>query len=62
MNIKAIIFDWGRTLFDPETKRNFLIQRKFYCIVKKRVIRFCVASLVRNETTIEEEKSNIIFR
>jgi FMN phosphatase YigB (HAD superfamily) len=46
MNIKAIIFDWGRTLFDSETKKEFQEAEKVLTYCEQQGYRMACASLV----------------
>ncbi len=58
--IKAVIFDWGRTLFDPDEKKELpgSVDILLYC--KEKNLKVCVASLVRPpKTSIEERKNQI---
>lgn len=61
MNIKAIIFDWGRTLFDVDNKKeiSYSVDVLSYCKQKDYII--CVASLARPLTgdSIEERRQQI---
>ncbi|MFA5999814.1 MAG: HAD family hydrolase [Candidatus Paceibacterota bacterium] len=59
MNIKAIIFDWGRTLFDVDTKKEMLDSEDVLSYCKQKGYKICVASLVRANTTIEERTNQI---
>lgn len=62
MNIKAIIFDWGRTLFDIDLKKEFTDSENVLLYCKQKNYKICVASLARpliNDTE-EERKSQII--
>lgn len=59
MNIKAIIFDWGRTLFDVDTKNEIMGSEDILSYCKQKGYKICVASLVRANTTIEERKNQI---
>ena len=56
--IKAIIFDWGRTLFDPEKKIELPDSVEVLAYCKKKGYKICVASLVRADT-IEEREGQI---
>jgi FMN phosphatase YigB (HAD superfamily) len=61
MNIKAIIFDWGRTLYDVDLKQEISDAEDvlFYC--KQKGYKMCVASLARPLTgdNVEERKKQI---
>ncbi|MEK7059998.1 MAG: HAD family hydrolase [Patescibacteria group bacterium] len=59
MNIKAIIFDWGRTLFDPEIKKELPESKEILLYCKERGYKICVASLVRTGTTLDERTNQI---
>ncbi len=59
MNIKAIIFDWGRTLFDVDTKKEISDSEDVLSYCKQKGYKICVASLVRADTTIEERENQI---
>jgi FMN phosphatase YigB (HAD superfamily) len=56
VNIKAIIFDWGRTLFDSETKKEFFDAEKVLQYCQTRGYRLVIASLVsvHANATLEE--------
>jgi len=58
--IKAIIFDWGRTLFDPEAKKELPDAEEVLSYCKQKGYKICVASLVRPPTTTKEERENQI--
>jgi len=59
MKIKAIIFDWGRTLFDVDINKEYSDAEKilFYC--KQKGYKLAIASLARANTTIEARRSQI---
>lgn len=59
MNIKAIIFDWGRTLYDVDTKKEIVDSEDVLSYCKQKGYKICVASLVRTNTTIEERENQI---
>ncbi|MFA6301266.1 MAG: HAD family hydrolase [Candidatus Paceibacterota bacterium] len=59
MNIKAIIFDWGRTLYDVDTKKEISDAEDVLSYCKQKGYKICVASLVRANTTIEERENQI---
>ncbi|MFA4937001.1 MAG: HAD family hydrolase [Patescibacteria group bacterium] len=61
MNIKAIIFDWGRTLFDSETKKEFKESENVLAACKQRGYRLVLVSLVSAlaNATLEERKAQI---
>ena len=59
MNIKTIIFDWGRTLFDPKIKKELPESEEILLYCKQKGYKICVASLVRIGTTLEERVSQI---
>lgn len=59
MEIKAIIFDWGRTLFDPENRKELPESEEILSYCKQKGYKICVASLVRVGTTLEERKAQI---
>jgi FMN phosphatase YigB (HAD superfamily) len=46
MKIKAIIFDWGRTLFDSELKKEFFDAERVLSFCKDKKLILAVASLV----------------
>ena len=47
MKIKAIIFDWGRTLFNIDAKKEFSDSEEVLSYCKQKGYRMLVASLVR---------------
>jgi FMN phosphatase YigB (HAD superfamily) len=57
-NIKAIIFDWGRTLFDSETKKEFPDAEQILTLCMGRGYKLAVASLV-NVITQKERMEQI---
>lgn len=59
MNIKAIIFDWGRTLFEVDEKREIsgAIEILSYC--KRKDYKICVASLARPLAGVSAEKRKV---
>jgi FMN phosphatase YigB (HAD superfamily) len=59
--IGAIIFDWGRTLFDSETKREFLDAAEVLSTFAGRGCRLALVSLVSAQAnaTLEERKAQI---
>jgi len=64
MNIKAIIFDWGRTLFDSDTKKEFEESKEALAFCRDKGYRLACASLVSihananlEERTAQIEKS-----
>ncbi len=61
MTIKAIIFDWGRTLFDSETKKEFPEAEKVLASCKERGYRLALVSLtsIHSNATLEERKRQI---
>jgi len=61
VNIEAIIFDWGRTLFDSEEKKEFPESRKVVELCNKKGYKLAVASLVTHHAnaTLEERKNQI---
>lgn len=59
MKIKAIIFDWGRTLFDVEVNKEFSDSEEVLMFCKEKGYKICVASLARpliNDTKEERKK------
>jgi FMN phosphatase YigB (HAD superfamily) len=60
-NIKAIIFDWEGTLFDPKTKKEFPDAEEVFKHCHFRGYRLAVASLVlvRTNAAIEERALQI---
>ena len=61
MNIKAIIFDWGRTLFDIDLKKEIYDSGDTLSYCKQKGYKICVASLARPLTgdSTEERKKQI---
>jgi FMN phosphatase YigB (HAD superfamily) len=61
MSIKAIIFDWGRTLFDSETKKEFPEAEEVLMWCKQRGYSMACASLVsiHANATLEERTRQI---
>lgn len=61
MDIKAIIFDWGRTLFDSETKKEFSGAEKVLSFCRDQGYKLAVASLVsiHANATLEERQNQI---
>ncbi|MBI2476373.1 MAG: HAD family hydrolase [Candidatus Taylorbacteria bacterium] len=61
ISVKAIIFDWGRTLFDSETKKEFSEAEKILALCKGRGYRLAVGSLtsIHSNATLEERKKQI---
>ena len=61
MKIKAIIFDWGRTLFDIDTKKEISDSEDVLLYCKQKGYKICVASLARPLTSenTEERKKQI---
>ena len=61
MQIKAIIFDWGRVLFDSETKKDFSEAEDVVMFCKNRGLRLAVASLVSasSNANLKERKNQI---
>ena len=61
MKIKAIIFDWGRTLFDSETKKEFPESEKVLALCAKRGYKMATVSLVTHHAnaTLDERKRQI---
>ncbi len=61
MTIKAIIFDWGRTLFDSTTKKEFTDADDILAWCKDRGYRMACASLVsvHANATLEERRHQI---
>lgn len=61
MNIKAIIFDWGRTLFDVDDKKEELDAEEVLSYLKQKGYKICVASLARPLTgdSTDERKKQI---
>ena len=61
MNIKAIIFDWGRTLFVVDLKKEIPGVEDILIYCKQKGYKICVASLARPLTGdgIEQRKRQI---
>jgi FMN phosphatase YigB (HAD superfamily) len=61
MNIKAIIFDWGRTLFDVDIKKEISDSEDVLSYCKQKGYKICVASLARPLTgdNVEERIKQI---
>jgi len=59
MNIKAIIFDWGRTLFDSEIKKEYHESYEVLKYCKEKGYRIVICSLVGFKFTLEERKEQI---
>jgi FMN phosphatase YigB (HAD superfamily) len=58
MEVKAIIFDWGRTLFDIDAKKEFSDSEEVLSYCKQKGYRLCVASIARSDTA-EKRKNQI---
>ncbi len=59
MKIKAIIFDWGRTLFDVDIKKEESDSGDVLLYLKQKDYKICVASLARpltGDNTKERKK------
>ena len=61
MNIKAIIFDWGRTLYDIDNKKEVSDSEDILSYCKQRGYKMYVASLARPLTgdSLEERRKQI---
>src|SRR3989344_2737311 len=61
ISIKAIIFDWGRTLFDSETKKEFPEAEIVLTYCQERNLRLALVSLVTIHANagLEERKGQI---
>ncbi len=61
MNIKAIIFDWGRTLYDVDNKKEISDSEDVLSYCKQKGYKLCVASLARPLTgdNVEERRKQI---
>lgn len=61
MHIKAIIFDWGRTLFDSEAKKEFPESEEILRYCKAKGYKLATASLVTEyaNASLEERKNQI---
>lgn len=59
--IKAVIFDWGRTLYDSEKKVEFVESEEILEYIKSKGLRMALASLVSAQAnaTLEERKRQI---
>ena len=59
--IKAIIFDWGRTLYDAETKKEFPEAERIVDLCVKRGYKLAVASFVSSRAVgaLEERRKRI---
>jgi FMN phosphatase YigB (HAD superfamily) len=59
--MKAIIFDWGRTLFDSETKKEFSEAEAVLSVLKDKGYKLGLVSLVtvHANATLEERKKQI---
>lgn len=62
MNIKAIIFDWGRTLFDVDNKKEISDSEDVLSYCKQKGYKIYVASLARPLTgdSVEERRKQIV--
>lgn len=56
MRIKAVIFDWGRTLYDSETKKEFPEAEEILALCKKRGYRLAVVSLTSEHSKADLEE------
>jgi FMN phosphatase YigB (HAD superfamily) len=56
MNIKAIIFDWGRTLYDVDNKKEISGSENVLSYCEQKGYKICVASLARPLTGDSVEK------
>lgn len=61
MKIKAIIFDWGRTLYDVDNKKEISDSEEVLIYCKQKGYKICVASLARPLTgdNVEERRKQI---
>lgn len=61
MNIKAIIFDWGRTLYDVDIKKETSDAEDVLSYCKQKGYKLCVASLARPLAgdSVEERRKQI---
>jgi FMN phosphatase YigB (HAD superfamily) len=61
MKIKAIIFDWGRTLYDVDLKQEISDAEDVLSYCKQKGYKMCVASLARPLTgdSVEERRKQI---
>lgn len=61
MNVKAIIFDWGRTLFDSDAKKEFPEAEQVLLGCKEKNLRLALVSLVSNNSNanLEERTAQI---
>ena len=59
--IKVVIFDWGRTLFNSETKQEFLESEDILKFCKSHGLRLALISLVsaNANATLEERNAQI---
>lgn len=60
-NIKAIIFNWGRTLYDVDIKKEISDAEDILLFCKQKGYKLCVASLARPLTSdsVEERRKQI---
>lgn len=61
MNIKAIIFDWGRTLYDIDNKKEIRDAEEVLAYCKQKGYKMCTASLARPLTgdNVEQRRKQI---
>jgi FMN phosphatase YigB (HAD superfamily) len=61
MNIKAIIFDWGRTLFDSDAKKEFPESEEVLKYCKAKGYKLATLSLVTEHANagLEERKNQV---
>src|SRR3989344_725170 len=61
LDIKAIIFDWGRTLYDVDNKQEISDSEDVLLYCKQKGYKMCVASLARPFTgdNVEERRKQI---
>ena len=61
MTVKSIIFDWGRTLYDSETKKEFPEAEEILALCAKRGYRLAVVSLTseHSNANLEERTKQI---
>ena len=61
LDIKAIIFDWGRTLYDVDNKQEISDSEDVLLYCKQKGYKMCVASLARPLTgdNVEERRKQI---
>lgn len=59
--IKAVIFDWGRTLYDSDKKVEFVESEDILKYISEKGIRMALASLVSAQAnaTLDERKKQI---